>query len=77
VTTRAARAATDCLVDNGESSTPCWICRRALNYALPTKHRLAATAYLLAGGDSAEPGDLAPVHRECRDKATQRSSRQW
>jgi hypothetical protein len=76
VTTRAARAAADCLVDNGASGTPCWICGRPLNYALPKKHRLAAVAYL-TGGDPTEPSDLAPAHRECNDKATQRNSRQW
>jgi hypothetical protein len=77
VTTRAARAAVACLVDNGATGTPCWVCGQALNYALPKRHRLAAVPYLLAGGDPAESGDLAPVHRECRDKASQRNSRRW
>jgi hypothetical protein len=74
--TRAARAAATCLVDNGATGTPCWVCGRALNFALPKKHHLAAVAYLV-GADPAEPSDLAPAHRECRDKATQRNSRQW
>ena len=76
MTTRAARAAAACIIANGATSTPCWLCGRVINYALAKKHHLAAVAYLV-GGDPTEPANLAPTHRECHDKASQRTSREW
>jgi hypothetical protein len=72
------RIQAQCMADGEYNRTPCYFCRRPINYELTRVnhlHRLAGTVHhirgLAQGGDPEDPANLAPAHRacNCRDGA--------
>lgn len=72
-----------------QAGTPCWICRKPINYELTGRSPMAPTLDHLVprfmGGDVLDPANLAPAHFACnsrrgavqRNAAGPRPSRRW
>jgi 5-methylcytosine-specific restriction endonuclease McrA len=76
---RWRRAQALCMATGEATHTPCWICRRPIDYELTRArppHRLADTAHhiigLAQGGDPLDPDNLTPAHRGCNTSASNR-----
>lgn len=76
---RWRRAQSECMANGEAYRLPCWICGQPIDYqftrAMP-HHRLAGTVHhivgLAQGGAPLDPGNLAPAHRGCNTRESNR-----
>jgi len=69
----------ECMAYGEANNLPCAICGQPIDYAFTRAmhlHRLAGTAHhligLAQGGDPLDPGNLAPAHRGCNTRESNR-----
>lgn len=67
------------MADGEFNHTPCFLCGQPIDYTFTRVyylHRLAGTAHhirgLAQGGDPLDPGNLAPAHRGCNTRESNR-----
>lgn len=73
------RAQALCMRTGEDNRTPCCLCGRPINYAFTRampQHAMAGTVHhiigLAQGGDPLDPVNLAPAHRGCNTRASNR-----
>jgi 5-methylcytosine-specific restriction endonuclease McrA len=76
---RWRRAQAQCMANGAATNTPCYLCHQPINYHFTRYyplHSMAGTAHhiigLAQGGDPLDPTNLAPAHRGCNTRHSNR-----
>lgn len=77
---RWRRAQAECMANGAANGAPCVLCGQPIDYHLTCVlplHRLAGTVHhligLAQGGDPLDPWNLAPAHRGCNTRESNRT----